>query len=148
MQARVSLLFLLPLNTGQYGSDIVCRTPPILQYIQAQLARVVYVWMKHPTDELDPRRLIRVLLLKMHDQSKSAVFKWRVHRPDDDGVPISHTRTRSIRKIPILCRSEASGTKISLPPVPAEEMVGWGGIGGAGVKGENALYTMSLRYRR
>lgn len=90
-----SLLFLLPLNTGQYGSDIVCRTPPILQYIQAQFARVVYIWMKHLTDELDPRRLIRVLLLKMHDQSKSAVFKRRVRRPDDNGVPISYTRDLS-----------------------------------------------------
>ncbi len=129
-----SLLFLLPLNTGQYGSDIVCRTPPILQYIQAQLARVVYVWMKHLTDELDSRRLIRVLLLKMHDQSKCAIFKRRVRRPDDDGVPISHTQTRSIRKPSILSGSEESGTKISLPLVPAGEVVG-GGFGGCGGEG-------------
>lgn len=101
--------FLLPLNTGQYGSDIVCRTPPILQYIQAQLARVIYVWMEHLTDELDSRGLIRVLLLKMHDQSKSAIFKRRVRRPDDDRIPISHTQTRSIRKIPNLSESEGSG---------------------------------------
>lgn len=138
---------LLPLNTGQYGSDIVCRTPPILQNIQAQLPRVVYVWMKHLTDELDSWRLIRVLLLKMHDQSEGAVFKRRVRRPDDDGVPISHTRTRSIRKIPILSGSEGRGTKISLPLVPAGEVVGVG-MGAGGLKGENTLYTMSLRYRR
>lgn len=78
----------LPLNTGQYGSNIVCRTPPVLQYIQAKFARIVYVWVKHLTDELDPRRLIRVLLLKMHHKSKSAVFKRCVRRPDDDGVPM------------------------------------------------------------
>lgn len=121
------LLYLLPLNTGQYGGDIVGRTPPILQYIQAQLPRVVYVWMKHLTDELDSWRLIRVLLLKMHDQSKGAIFKRRIRRPDDDGVPISHTKTRSIRKIPILSESEGSGTKDFIATGP-----GWcfgGGVG-------------------
>lgn len=122
--------FLLPLDTGQYGSDIVCRTPPILQYIQAQLARVVYIWMEHLTDELDSRRLIRVLLLEMHDQSKSAIFKRRVRRPDDDRIPISHTQTRSIRKIPNLSESEGSGTKISLSLVPAGEIGGGGGTKG------------------
>ena len=116
------------MNTGQYGSDIVCRTPPVLQYIQAQFARVVYVWMEHLTDELDSRRLIRVLLLKMHDQSKSAIFKRRVRRPDDDGIPISHTQTRSIRKIPNLSGSEDSGIKISLSLVPAGEVAGGGGV--------------------
>lgn len=92
------LFFFLPLNTGQYGSDIVCRTPPILQYIQAQFPRVVYVWMKHLTDELDPWRLIRVLLLKVHHQPKSAIFKWRVRRPDDDGVPISYSTKQTYQE--------------------------------------------------
>lgn len=133
----------LPLNTGQYGSDIVCRTPPILQYIQAQFARVVYVWMKHLTDELDPGRLIRVLLLKMHDQSKSAVFKRRVRRPDDDGVPRTYTQTRSIRKPSILSNLKGAGQRFHC----RWSRLGGGG-GDAGVKGENVLYTMSLRYRR
>lgn len=38
-------------------------------------------------DELDSRRLIRVLLFKLHHKPECSILKWRVRGSDDDGVP-------------------------------------------------------------
>lgn len=44
--------------------------------------------MEHGADEFDRWRLIWILLLEMHHESESAVFKRGVGGADDDGVPI------------------------------------------------------------
>jgi hypothetical protein len=43
--------------------------------------------MKHLADELDRRRLVRILFLEMHHQSKGAVFERCVGWADDDSIP-------------------------------------------------------------
>lgn len=78
----------LPLDTSQDSSDIVGRTPSVLKNIQAQLPCGVYVGVEHLADELDLRRLVRVLLFELHDESESAILEWGVGGTDNDGVPI------------------------------------------------------------
>ena len=78
----------IPLDAGQDGRDIVRRAPPVLQNVEAELARRVHVGVEHLTDELDRGRLVGVLLLKVHHQSESAVLKRGIGRSNDDGVPI------------------------------------------------------------
>lgn len=47
--------------------------------------------MEHLADELDCGRLIWILLLKMHDQSKGSIFKGSICGADDDSVPVEWT---------------------------------------------------------
>lgn len=42
----------------------------------------------HPRNELDLRRLIRVILIKLHDEFEGTIFKGRVCGADDDGIPV------------------------------------------------------------
>lgn len=58
-----------------------------MQNIQAKLSGGVNVWVEHLADELDLRGLVRILLLELHHQSKSAILKGSVGGADDDGVP-------------------------------------------------------------
>ena len=76
-----------PLNTGQNSSNIIRRTPPILQYIQAQLPRAIDIRMEHLADELHSRRLVGVLFLEVHDEAESAVFEGCVRGADYYCVP-------------------------------------------------------------
>jgi hypothetical protein len=78
----------MPLNTGKHRRHIISRTPPILKDVQAKLARGIYVWMEHVTDELDGWRFIWILFFKMHHESKGPVFERGICRSDDDGVPV------------------------------------------------------------
>lgn len=44
--------------------------------------------MEHLADELDGGRLVRVLLFKVHHESKGAVLEGRIGRTYYDGVPV------------------------------------------------------------
>lgn len=77
----------IPLDASQDSSNIVRRTPSVLQNVQAQLAGGVYVGVEHLADELDLRRLVGVLLFKLHDESECAIFKRCICRAYDYGVP-------------------------------------------------------------
>lgn len=79
----------LPLNTRQDGRNVVCRTPPVLQNVQTQLSGCVDVGVKHLADELDSRGFVRILLLKMHHQSKGSIFKGSVGWTYYDGIPVA-----------------------------------------------------------
>jgi hypothetical protein len=79
--------FSSPLDTGQDGGDVVSRTPSVLKNVQAELSGGVNVGVKHLADELDLRRLVWVLFLELHHQSKGAVFEWGVSGADNHGVP-------------------------------------------------------------
>lgn len=64
----IFLLYIsLPLNTRQDRRNIIRRTPPVLQDIQAQLPSGVDIGMEHLADELDRGWLVWVLLLELHD---------------------------------------------------------------------------------
>lgn len=76
-----------PLNTRQDRRDVVCRAPPVLQDVQAELPGGVHVRVEHLADELDLRRFVGVLFLELEDELEGAVFEGGVPRSDDDGVP-------------------------------------------------------------
>jgi len=76
------------LDACQDCRHIVCRTPSILQDIQAQFARGVYVGMEHWADELDGRWFVWILFLEMHHQPKGPIFKRGVRGSDDHGIPL------------------------------------------------------------
>jgi hypothetical protein len=78
----------VPLNTRQDGRNIISRTPPILQYVQTQLARPVNIRVEHLADKLDARRFVGVCFLEVHDEAESAVFEGSVCGADYDCVPI------------------------------------------------------------
>jgi hypothetical protein len=77
-----------PLYAGQDSSDVISRTPSILQYVQAEFSRGVDVRVEHLADKLDSRWLIRVCFLEVHDQSERSVFEWCVGGPDYDSIPV------------------------------------------------------------
>lgn len=80
----------LPLDAGKHSGNIVCRTPPVLQDVQTQFPRRIYVRMEHLANELDQRGFVGVLLLELHDESEGAVLERRVGRAYNDGVPMSY----------------------------------------------------------
>lgn len=86
-----------PLNTRQNRRDIIRRTPPILQNIQAQLSSIINIRMEHLANKLDARRFVWVLFFEVHDESECAVFERRVRRPDDDCVPVHAVESAAIR---------------------------------------------------
>lgn len=86
-----------PLNTRQNRRDIIRRTPPILQNIQAQLPSIINIRMEHLANKLDARRFVWVLFFEVHDESECAVFERRVRRPDDDCVPVHAVESAAIR---------------------------------------------------
>lgn len=75
------------MDARENGGDVVCRTPSILQDIQAELAGGIDVGVEHLADKLDLRRLVWVLLFELHNESEGAIFKRSVCRAYDDGVP-------------------------------------------------------------
>jgi len=75
------------LNTRQDSRHIVCRTPPVLQDIQAEFACGVYVGVEHVADKLDRGWFIGVLFLEMHHEPEGAVFEGCICWADDDCVP-------------------------------------------------------------
>lgn len=77
-----------PLYASQNSGYIVRWTPSVLQDIQAELTRAVYVWVKHLADELDARRLVWVCLLKVHHQPERPILKRCICRSDDYSVPV------------------------------------------------------------
>lgn len=78
----------LPLNTRQDSRHIVCWTPSVLKNIETKLASSVYIGMKHLTDEFDAGRLIGVLFLEVHHQTKGSILKGRIGRANDNRIPI------------------------------------------------------------
>lgn len=78
----------VPLNTRQDGRDIVRGRPSVLENVQTQLARSVYVGVKHLADELDTRRLVGIRFFEMHDKAEGSIFERRVSGADDDCIPV------------------------------------------------------------
>lgn len=78
----------VPLNTCQDRRHIVRWAPSVLEDVQTELAGTIYVRMEHLADELDPGRLIWVLLFEVHNQAESAIFKRSVCWADNNGVPV------------------------------------------------------------
>lgn len=78
----------VPLDTGKNSRDVVCGTPAVLEDIETEFAGGVNIGVEHLADELDRRRLIGILLLKMHHQAEGAIFEGRIGGSDDHGVPI------------------------------------------------------------
>lgn len=78
-----------PLNTSQNSSNIIRRTPSILQDIQTQLSRAIDVGMEHLAYEFDCWWFIGVLFFELHDEAECAVFKGSVCWADDYGVPVN-----------------------------------------------------------
>ncbi len=59
-----------------------------MQDIQAEFPGSVDVGVEHLADKLDGRGLVWVLLIEVHDQSKSAIFERGVCGADNDCVPV------------------------------------------------------------
>lgn len=87
------------MNTCQDRCHIVRWAPPILEDIQTELARAVDVRVEHLTDKLDPRRLIRVLLFKVHHEAEGAIFERGVRRANNNGIPIRDPSMIVIRRV-------------------------------------------------
>jgi len=75
------------LNAGQDSCHVICRTPSILQNIQAEFSSTIDVWVKHLADELHTGRLVGVLFFEVHDKAEGAILKGSVCWADDDGIP-------------------------------------------------------------
>lgn len=90
-------MVIVPLDAGENRSDIVRGAPSILQDIQAELARGIYVGVEHLAEEFDLWRLVRVLLFELHDESKGSVLERCVGRSDDDCVPTGRFVSRWVR---------------------------------------------------
>ena len=78
----------IPLYRRQDGSNIIRRTPAVLQDIQTQLAGAVDVGVEHLRDEFHAGGFIGVLFLEVHDEAEGAVFEGGVCWADYDGVPV------------------------------------------------------------
>lgn len=76
-----------PLNACQDSCNVVGRRPSILQNIQTEFTGSVHIWMEHLAEELDRRRLVRVLLFEVHDKSEGSIFKGSVGWANDNGIP-------------------------------------------------------------
>ena len=77
----------VPLYAGEDGCHIICRAPAILKNIQAQFAGRVDIGVEHLAYELDSRRLVGILLFKMHHEPKGSIFERGIGRPDNNGIP-------------------------------------------------------------
>jgi len=75
------------LNAGEDGRHIISWTPAVLQDVETELAGSVNVRVEHLADELDGRRFVRILLLKMHNKSERSVFEGGVSGANNDSVP-------------------------------------------------------------
>ena len=78
----------VPLNTRENSSYVICRTPPILENVQAKLARGIDVWVKHLANELDGGWLVRVLLFELHYKSEGSILEWGICRANNDRIPV------------------------------------------------------------
>lgn len=88
-RARTPLsLEVSPLNACENCGHIVSGTPAVLQDVQAKLSGGVNVGVEHLANKFDTWRLIRILLLKMHYQTKRAIFEGCICRPYDDSIPV------------------------------------------------------------
>lgn len=92
----------MPLDTRQDSRHIICRTPSVLQNVQAQLSRSIDIGVEHLADKLDRRRLVWILFLKMHYKSKGAVFEWGFRWANDDGVPAQDINTSEESRVHVL----------------------------------------------
>jgi hypothetical protein len=63
------------LDAGQDCSNVVRRTPAVLEDVQTELSVVVDVWMEHAREELDSRWPVRILLVKGEHEPEGAVFE-------------------------------------------------------------------------
>lgn len=79
---------LVPLNTRQDSSHIVCRAPAVLKNIEAKLAGSIDIGVEHLADEFDTRWLVGILFLKVHHQAECAILEWGIGGADDDGIPV------------------------------------------------------------
>ena len=81
-------LEVLPLNACKNGGHIVSGTPAVLQDVQAKFSGGVNVGVEHLAYKFDTWRLVRILLLEMHDQAKRAIFEGCICRAYDDSIPL------------------------------------------------------------
>lgn len=51
--------------------------------------------MEHLADELDLRRLVGVLLLELHNKSKSSILERGIGRANNNGVPVENNKYSS-----------------------------------------------------
>lgn len=86
-----------PLDTRQDSRDIVRRAPSILQYIEAEFAGAVDVWVEHLGDEFDAGGFVGVLFFEVHDEAEGAVFEGGVCWADDDGVPFGKREVSCVK---------------------------------------------------
>lgn len=65
------------LDTRQDGSDVVRRTPSVLQNVEAQLAVRIHVRVEHAREKLHGGGFVRVALVERQQQLERAVLERR-----------------------------------------------------------------------
>lgn len=80
---------LVPLDTRQDSSHIVCGAPAVLENIETKLAGSIDIGMEHLADELDSRGLVGILFLKVHYQAECTILEGSVGGADNDGIPVT-----------------------------------------------------------
>ena len=78
----------IPLNAGKNSRHVVCRTPAVLENVETEFAGGVNIRVEHLADELDRRRLVGILLLKVHYEAEGAIFERCIGGTDDNGIPV------------------------------------------------------------
>ena len=94
--------------------------------------------MEHLRDEFDAGGFVGVLLFEVHDEAEGAVFKGRVGRTDDDGVPVANHKRFSDFVRGFFFLSEDGGAAGLLQ----------GGGGGMGTRSSRCRLWERRRHRR
>lgn len=81
------------MNTREDSCHVICGTPTVLQNVETQLTSSVYIRVEHLADKFHTRRLVRVLLLKVHHQAECAILKRCIGGANDDGIPRKENET-------------------------------------------------------
>jgi hypothetical protein len=112
---------LVPLDTRQDSSHIVCGAPPVLENIEAKLAGSIDIGVEHLTDEFDTRWFVGILFLKVHHQAKCAILERGIGGADDDGIPVELLANGT----------DHSNSYEAALHIPGHDIVGNGGCGNA-----------------
>jgi hypothetical protein len=91
-----SIIFkVVPLDTRQDSSHIVCGAPAVLENIETKLAGPVDVRVEHLADKLDTRGLVGVLFLEVHHQAECTILKGSIGGTNNDGIPVTSLANRT-----------------------------------------------------